>query len=164
VAFRRLIANDGRFKPHRVADPVEEVALLQYTGAPRPAQGLHADPRQPDHRGQMFALTGTGQNALLEDARSAAWWCGRCSTLYALTAVMLRANLHGDARCAASALRAEGRWSRTWREADHRVPGLRPCYRHRELSRDRNYDLPVAEVCGSGGAPLPVEIRSGSSR
>src|SRR3546814_6517757 len=32
IRFSDLIANDGRYTPHPVKDPAEEVAILQYTG------------------------------------------------------------------------------------------------------------------------------------
>src|SRR3546814_6146457 len=32
IRFSDLIANDGRYTPHPVKDPAEEVAILQFTG------------------------------------------------------------------------------------------------------------------------------------
>jgi len=149
-----------------VADPVEEVALLQYTGGttgqPKGAMLTHANLTTAV---QMFdAWTGTGQNALPRTARSAAWWCCRCSTSTPLTAVMLRSISTGCEMVLHPRFELKA-VSRTWRRSDHRVPRRADhVHRHRELSRDRNLRPPVAEVLPAPAARrCRWRSRSGSS-
>src|SRR3546814_11503007 len=70
IRFSDLIANDGRYTPHPVKDPAEEVAILQYTGGttgqPKGAMLTHGNITATV---QMYASWTEGAPLKLEDGQ-----------------------------------------------------------------------------------------------
>ena len=162
VSFRQLIANDGRVKAHRVVDPVEEVALLQYTGGttgqPKGAMLTHANLTTAV---QMFgAWTGSGQNALLEDGKERCLVVLPMFHIYALTAVMLRSITTGCEMVLHPRFELKAVIEDLAAKRISVFPGVPTMFtaivNYPDIGK---YDLTALKFCGSGGAPLPIEVQ-----
>jgi long-chain acyl-CoA synthetase len=161
VPFERLIANDGRYLAF-VADPQETVALLQYTGGttgtPKGAELTHA--------------------SLYVNAVQTARWFHTCKPgqerilgvlplfhIFAMTTVM-----NVGLRIAAELILLPRFEIRQLMRVIHKrrptvfpaVPTLFAAIARYE-DRER-YDLSSIDICTSGGAPLPAEIKESFER
>ena len=160
VRMAQLLNNDGRFVPHPVADPLDTVAVLQYTGGttglPKGAMLSH---------GNLVAATAQlretmqGEPPVLVDGAERILAVLPPFHIYALTVNMLFGILIGaevilqlrfDAAAALEAIAA------------HKVscfPGVPTMFTalvgHPDIER---YDLSSLKFCNSGGAPLPQEV------
>ena len=160
LSFAALLDNDGRFTPHPIGDPWDALAVLQYTG------GTTGEPK-----GSMLTHANLS-------AACAQYWESVCGTppvlvegaerilavlppfhIYALSVNMMlgiRAAaeliLHArfDAEAALKEISAKKVTS---------FPGVPTMFtallNHPDLAR---YDLSSLKFCGSGGAPLPLEV------
>src|SRR5690606_40836150 len=90
IRFTDLVANDGRYTPHPVKDPVEEVAIMQYTGGatgqPKGAMLTHGNITATV---QMYA-SWTSEELVLEDGRERVLMVLPMFHIYGLSAVLLR--------------------------------------------------------------------------
>jgi long-chain acyl-CoA synthetase len=159
--YRALIDNDGRVTAHAVKDPVEEVALLQYTGGttgqPKGAMLTHANLTTAV---QMFDAWTGGDKPLLTEGHERCLVVLPMFHIYALTAVMLR-NISGGTEMVLHPRFELHAVIKDLAEKKITVfPGVPTMFtaivNHPSIGQ---YDLRSLKFCGSGGAPLPVEIQ-----
>ncbi|HYD30925.1 MAG TPA: long-chain fatty acid--CoA ligase [Azospirillaceae bacterium] len=161
VPFRRLVANDGAFRPVKV-DPERDVAVLQYTGGttgvPKGAMLTHANLHANAVQAAMwFPGAQPGQERLLA-----------VLPFFHVFAMTVAMNL-GLRLGAELILLPRFDLDQVMRTIDAKRPSLFPAVptiytainTHKE--RDR-YDLSSIRYCISGGAPLPVEVKMAFER
>ena len=157
VSFAQLLANDGRFVPHPVADPKDAIAVLQYTGGttglPKGAMLTHANLTAAC--AQAWATV----DGILEEGNERILAVLPLFHMYALQVNMLFAM-----RCAAEIILhtrfdpdAVARDLTTKRIS--MLPGVPTMFtaliNHPGVDK---LDLTSLKYCGSGGAPLPLEV------
>jgi long-chain acyl-CoA synthetase len=157
ISFRDLLGNDGVYEQHVVNDPVDEVAVLQYTGGttgvPKGAMLTH---------GNICAaadMAGTWTKTLLKEGEETVLAVLPFFHVYAMTVVMIGAVGMGNRMIIHprfeldNVMRDIGKKKVT---AFSAVPTIFTAMaNHPEINK---YDLTSLKVCGSGAAPLPVEI------
>jgi long-chain acyl-CoA synthetase len=161
VNFRQLIANDGRYTPHPIKDPVEEVALLQYTGGttgqPKGAMLTHANLTTAV---QMFDAWTRGDKPLLTEGQERCLVVLPMFHIYALTAVMLRNIAGGCEMVLHPRFELNAVIEDLAKKKITVFPGVPTMFtaivNHPNIGQ---YDLRSLKFCGSGGAPLPVEVQ-----
>ncbi|WP_041786853.1 long-chain-fatty-acid--CoA ligase [Rhodospirillum centenum] len=157
VRFRELTANDGRFTPVAI-DPVEDVAVLQYTGGttgvPKGAMLTHAN---------IYANTVQAALWFPEAVDGAERMLGVLPLfhVFAMTCVMNLTIYKGGE----IVLLPRFDLDQVLETIDRKKPTLFPAvptiytainnHKHRE-----KYDLSSIKLCNSGGAPLPVEVKA----
>ena len=160
VAFAALLDNDGSFTPHAIADPRETIAVLQYTGgttgAPKGAMLTH---------GNLWAAcrqyweTVDGTPPVLVEGQERILAVLPPFHIYALSVNMLL-----GIRCAAEVvLHARFDPETVLKEIAAKkissFPGVPTMFAallaHPEVGK---FDLHSLKYCGSGGAPLPLEL------
>ena len=160
--FSDLLDNDGRYTPHPVADPVEEVALLQYTGGttglPKGAMLTHANITVAV---QILALwTGAGDEPFLKDGEERTLVVLPMFHIYGLSAVMLRAFGSGSLMVLHPRFELEAVLKDVEKKKITVLPGVPTMFAAINGALDSGkYDLSTLKFCGSGGAPLPVETK-----
>lgn len=156
LLYRNLTDNDGNPAPVDI-DPVEDVALLQYTGG----------------------TTGTPKGAMLTHANitanvhQCALWFHDCRPgeekmlgvlpffhVFAMTAVMNLSVLNGFEIVALPRFDLDQTLKLIHKKKPHIFPAVPAIYNainnHAKLDQ---YDLTSLRYCVSGGAPLPVEVK-----
>ena len=160
VAFARLLDNDGAYRPYRIEDPAQAIAVLQYTGGttglPKGAMLTHANLTAAC--AQLCAVTG-GEPKVLEEGRERVLAVLPLFHIYALTVNML----FGIRMGAELILHMKFELETVVRDlAAKKVtvfPGVPTMYTAIvNYSGIADYDLGSLKFCGSGGAPLPVEV------
>jgi len=161
VPFKKLVKAEGKYTPHPVADPAAEVALLQYTGGttgvPKAAMLTHANLTSAL---QMFdAWVGGGDRPLLEEGKERTLVVLPLFHIYALTAVFLRCFSTGSEMVLHPRFELEAVLKDLARKKITVFPGVPTMFaainNHPNV---RNFDLKSLKYCGSGGAPLPVDV------
>ncbi len=161
VRFRDLIAGDGAWEPvsHGALD--EELAVLQYTGGttgvPKGAMLSHVN---------LMAATGLlrqwagGERRVLEDGQETILAVLPLFHIYALTIVLLMGTAGGATIVLHPRFDAGAAIRDLARKRPTVFPGVPTMYtailRHPQA---RKVDLTSLKYCGSGGAPLPGELR-----
>lgn len=162
VAFSRLLDNDGAYREHPVGDPATTLAVLQYTGGttgtPKGAMLTHANLTVGC---EQMALPNVGDPPVLLDGEERFLGVLPLFHIYALVVNMLFSLRIGaelilhvkfDAAAAARDI------------AQKRItllPGVPTMYSALlNLPEIGKYDLSSLKVCGSGGAPLPVQLNT----
>jgi long-chain acyl-CoA synthetase len=161
LAFASLLDNDGRYQIHALGDLRDALAVIQYTGGttgtPKGAMLSHANLSAACAQ-YTATSSGAGPNSL-EPGKERILCVLPLFHIYALSAVLIMALRIGaevilhprfDAAAVAKDL------------ADKKVtifPGV-PTMHVALLSLPDigKYDLSSLKFCGSGGAPLPVEV------
>ncbi|HEY0847561.1 MAG TPA: long-chain fatty acid--CoA ligase [Noviherbaspirillum sp.] len=160
VRFAALLDNDGVFQPHPIADPRESIAVLQYTGGttglPKGAMLTHAN--LSTACSQLYAVT-SGDPRVLEEGQERVLAVLPLFHIYALTVNML----FGVRMGAELILHTKFDVEAVVRDlAAKRVtvfPGVPTMYTAIvNYPGIADYDLGSLKFCGSGGAPLPVEV------
>jgi len=161
VPFADLIANDGRYARHPIGDPNRALAVLQYTGGttgePKGAMLTHGN--LSSACSQVWTIV-DGTPRLLEPGLERMLIVLPLFHIYALTACMLFGVLIG----AHLVLHLRFDLDAVLREiSDKRVsvfPGVPTMFtamlQHPDLAK---FDLRSLKHCGSGGAPLPLEVQ-----
>ena len=157
VAFAALLDNDGRFDEHPIADPTQTVAVLQYTGGttglPKGAMLTH---------GNLVAACAQyweSAGGVLKEGEERGLSVLPPFHIYALTVNML----FGVRAAAEMILHARFDVEAVLRDLSTKkvtiFPGVPTMFT--ALVNDpriASYDLGALRQCGSGGAPLPLEV------
>lgn len=161
VPFKKLVKTEGKYTPHPVADPSAEVALLQYTGGttgvPKAAMLTHGNLASAL---QMFDgwITG-GDKPLLEEGKERTLVVLPLFHIYALTAVFLRCFRTGSTMILHPRFELEAVMKDLAKKKVTVFPGVPTMFaainNHPNV---KDYDLKSLKYCGSGGAPLPVDV------
>jgi long-chain acyl-CoA synthetase len=157
ITFKELLRNDGAFEPAKVADPDNDVAVLQYTGGttgvPKGAMLTHTNICSASE------MTNRWTGVLLNEASEVVLGVLPFFHVYAMTVVMLGSIANGAKIVIHprfdidNVLRDIGRKKVT---AFSAVPTIfNAIINHPDIAK---YDLTSLKVCGSGAAPLPVEV------
>ena len=157
IRFKDLLKNDGVYEQHVVQDPSDEVAVLQYTGGttgvPKGAMLTHANICA------AADMAGTWTRTFLKEGEETVLAVLPFFHVYAMTVVMLGSIASGTEIIihprfdVDDVMRDIGRKKVT---AFSAVPTIfNAIINHPDLGK---YDLTSLKVCGSGAAPLPVEV------
>ena len=157
VSFAQLLANDGRYAPHPIADPKDAIAVLQYTGGttglPKGAMLTHANLTAAC--AQAWATV----DGILEEGNERILAVLPLFHMYALQVNMLFAM-----RCGAEIiLHTRFDLDAVTRDLTTKkismLPGVPTMFtaliNHPGVD---TLDLTALKYCGSGGAPLPLEV------
>jgi len=161
VAWRKLLDNDGRFSPVPVTDPKEEVAVLQYTGGttgvPKGAMLTHANLVAAQHQAKVWT---EGDPPVLEEGKEKVLAVLPLFHIYALTIIMLSGIRGGSEIILHPRFDLKAVLSDIDRKKPTIFPGVPTMYMAIITAPDvAKYNLSSLKYCGSGGAPLPVEIQ-----
>ena len=157
IRFKDLLNNDGVYEQHVVKDPAEEVAVLQYTGGttgvPKGAMLTH------ENITASSEMAGTWTTIFLKEGEETVLAVLPFFHVYAMTVVMIGAVGMGSRMIIHprfeldDVMRDIGKKKVT---AFSAVPTIfTAMINHPEIGK---YDLSSLKVCGSGAAPLPVEV------
>jgi long-chain acyl-CoA synthetase len=161
VRFKQLIGNDGRYQATTVADPAEEVAVLQYTGGttglPKGAMLTH---RNLVAATDQFQNWSNSEPPLVEEGVERTLTVLPLFHIYALTVILL----NGIAGGAELILHPRFELNDVMRDLGRKrptvFPGVPTMYTailgHPNIDQT---DLTSLKVCNSGGAPLPPELQ-----
>jgi len=160
VAFADLLANDGRYVRHPVADPRETIAVLQYTGGttglPKGAMLTHGNLSAAC---AQYWESVTGEPPVLVEGQERILAVLPPFHIYALSVNMLL-----GIRCAAELILhtrfdPEAALKEIASKKVTSFPGVPTMFTavlaHPDIGK---YDLRSLKYCGSGGAPLPLEV------
>jgi long-chain acyl-CoA synthetase len=160
VRFKKLIANDGKFKPVEVKDPTDTLAVLQYTGGttglPKGAMLTHGNLTAAT---SMYVVSNTGENPTLEEGKERILAVLPLFHIYALQINMLLAMRFG----AEIVLHPRFELDAVIKDLGAKKPTMFPGV-PTMFTAIINYpgiqdiDLSSLKFCASGGAPLPVEV------
>ena len=161
VRFKSLLANDGRSEAHRVADPREEVCVLQYTGGttgePKGAMLTHYNLMAAV--AQLRAFFAAGDQPLVSD-HERVMGVLPLFHIYALTVVMLLSVAGGSSVILHPRFELDNVLRDLHKKRPTMLPGVPTMYtailNHPQL---KQYDLSSLKFCNSGGAPLPPEVQ-----
>jgi long-chain acyl-CoA synthetase len=166
LSFADLLRNDGNFTAYPVGDVRDAIAVLQYTGGttglPKGAMLTHAN--LTTACSQIKAVV-SGEPKVLEEGRERVLAVLPLFHIYALTVNML----FGIQMGAEIILHTRFEVEKVIRDlADKKVtvfPGVPTMYtaiiNYPDIGK---YDLSSLKFCGSGGAPLPVEVNQSFQR
>ncbi|WP_119421309.1 long-chain-fatty-acid--CoA ligase [Desertibaculum subflavum] len=161
VAFKDLLKTAGKPREYPVKDPKTEVALLQYTGGttgvPKAAMLTHANLTCAL---QMFdAWTAGGNKPLLEEGKERCLVVLPLFHIYALTAVFLRSFSTGAEMVLHPRFELKAVMQDLAKKKITVFPGVPTMFAAINAAPDvGSYDLRSLKYCGSGGAPLPVDV------
>jgi long-chain acyl-CoA synthetase len=160
VRFAALLDNDGRYQEHPIADPREQIACLQYTGGttglPKGAMLTHANLSAAC---QQYWATVDSIPPVLVEGEERVLAVLPPFHIYALSVNMMlgiraAAELILHARFDAEAVLKEISAKKVTS-----FPGVPTMFTallsHPDVAK---YDLSSLKYCGSGGAPLPLEV------
>ncbi len=160
VSFASLLDNDGCYQRHDIGDPVQALAVLQYTGGttglPKGAMLTHGNLSAAN---QQYWLTCTQGGADLRDGQEVFLAVLPPFHIYALSVNMLLGVRLG----ALQILHTRFDPAAILKDlADKKVtvfPGVPTMYTAlNHFPGVEQFDLRSLKFCGSGGAPLPVEV------
>lgn len=161
LSFSDLLANDGQYQSHPLpADLHEAIAVLQYTGGttglPKGAMLTHAN--LTSACSQIMAVV-NGEPRLLEEGREKVLAVLPLFHIYALTVNMLFGLRLGAEIVLHTRFDADAVLKDLAAKKITVFPGVPTMYtailNHPDIG---SYDLSSLKFCGSGGAPLPVEV------
>jgi long-chain acyl-CoA synthetase len=160
ISFAQLLHNDGSFQAYPVADPTETIAVLQYTGGttglPKGAMLTHANLTSTC---QQYRATTVGSPPVLAEGRERFLAVLPPFHIYALSVNVLFAILQGaeiiqhvrfDPKAALEDI--SGKAVSVFCGVPTMFTAL---INHPETPRQ---SLRTLKYCGSGGAPLPLEV------
>ncbi|MDO9357120.1 MAG: AMP-binding protein, partial [Solirubrobacteraceae bacterium] len=161
LSFASLLENDGAFEPHAIADPVEAIAVLQYTGGttglPKGAMLTHANLSAAVS--QAWETTNGGTPPVLLEGQERVLAVLPPFHIYALTANVLF-GLRGAAEVILHArFDIEAVLNEIVENQVTAFCGV-PTMFSAVINRPgvETLDLRSLKYCGSGGAPLPLEV------
>ncbi|MBN9529588.1 MAG: long-chain fatty acid--CoA ligase [Alphaproteobacteria bacterium] len=161
VRFKDLLANDGQLTVHKVADPSEEVAVLQYTGGttgvPKAAMLTHANLTVT---AQMYEAWTSGASSQLESGKERLLLVLPLFHIYALSAAFLRALDAGWHIILHPRFELKAVLDDLVKYEVSVFPGVPTMYAAIIAAPNiTEYKLNHLKFCASGGAPLPVEVQ-----
>ncbi|HZW19914.1 long-chain fatty acid--CoA ligase [Noviherbaspirillum sp.] len=160
IRFSQLLDNDGMYQPQPLEKLEDALAVLQYTGGttglPKGAMLTHAN--LSTAVSQLRAVTG-GENRVLDEGRERVLAVLPLFHIYALTVNML----FGVGMGAELVLHTRFDTETVVRDLAAKkitvFPGVPTMYTAIiNYPGIENHDLASLKFCGSGGAPLPVEV------
>ncbi|WP_083901619.1 long-chain fatty acid--CoA ligase [Azospirillum sp. B4] len=155
LSFRRLIANDGRYRPVTI-DPVEDVAVLQYTGGttgvPKGAMLTHANLTANTVQSALWFYQGRpGQERMLGVLP--------LFHVFAMTGVMNLSIYLGAEMILLPRFEIEQVLDTIDKKKPTQFPAVPTIYTAINNYKDRaKYDLSSLAFSISGGAPLPLDV------
>ncbi|MDQ2872680.1 MAG: long-chain fatty acid--CoA ligase [Candidatus Eremiobacteraeota bacterium] len=161
VSFSSLLDNDGRYRRYEIGDPAQTIAVIQYTGGttglPKGAMLTHANLTAAANQ---YKETTKIDPPLLLEGTERTLLVLPLFHIYSLTSVMLLSIKFGSeiiihSRFDAAAIAKD--------IGDKKVTiffGVPTMYTALiSLPDIKQYDLSSLKYCGSGGAPLPLEVQ-----
>ncbi|MGE5649970.1 MAG: long-chain-fatty-acid--CoA ligase [Bacillota bacterium] len=166
LRFAQLLDNDGVYQPYPIADLDEAIAVLQYTGGttglPKGAMLTHANLTTAC---SQFHATVSGEPRVLEEGRERVLAVLPLFHIYALTVNMLFGIRMGAELVLHTRFELEAVVKDLAAKKITIFPGVPTMYtaiiNHPGIA---DYDLSSLKFCGSGGAPLPVEVNQSFQR
>ena len=161
LAFSGLLDNDGQYRRHVLPDDLHDaIAVLQYTGGttglPKGAMLTHANLSAACS--QIMAVV-SGEPRILEEGREKVLAVLPLFHIYALTVNMLFGLRMGAEIVLHTRFDADAVLKDLAAKQITVFPGVPTMYtailNHPDVDK---YDLKALKFCGSGGAPLPVEV------
>jgi long-chain acyl-CoA synthetase len=161
VPFVSLLDNDGAYTPHPIEDPAETIAVLQYTGGTTgPPKGAMLTHGNLTAAGSQYIETTKGEPPVLTPGQERCLLVLPLFHIYALTSCMLLCIRLGaemvlhprfDLEAVVKEIAAKNitifMGVPTMFTAMLMYPGI------------ADIDLSSLKFCGSGGAPLPLEVQ-----
>lgn len=161
VPFVSLLDNDGAYTPHPIEDPAETIAVLQYTGGTTgPPKGAMLTHGNLTAAGSQYIETTKGEPPVLTPGQERCLLVLPLFHIYALTSCMLLCVRLGaemvlhprfDLEAVVKEIAAKNitifMGVPTMFTAMLMYPGI------------ADIDLSSLKFCGSGGAPLPLEVQ-----
>jgi long-chain acyl-CoA synthetase len=161
IPFVSLLDNDGAYTPHPIEDPAETIAVLQYTGGTTgPPKGAMLTHGNLTAAGSQYIETTKGEPPVLTPGQERCLLVLPLFHIYALTSCMLlcvrlgaemvlhpRFDLEAVVKEIAAKKITIFMGVPTMFTAMLMYPGL------------ADIDLSSLKFCGSGGAPLPLEVQ-----
>ena len=162
VAFETLLSNDGRYEPHPVEDPEQALAVLQYTGGttglPKGAMLTHANLSAAN---AQYWWTCTQGGADLREGQERVLAVLPPFHIYALSVNMLLGIRLGAAQILHIRFEPEAILKDLSAQKVTIFPGVPTMYTAlNNFPGVERYDLRALKFCGSGGAPLPLEVHA----
>lgn len=166
ISFAQLLDNDGAFQPYPVADLNEAIAVLQYTGGttglPKGAMLTHAN--LTTACSQFYAVV-SGDPKVLEEGRERVLAVLPLFHIYALTVNMLFGIRMGAELVLHTRFEVDAVVKDLAAKKITIFPGVPTMYSAIiNYPGIGEYDLSSLKFCGSGGAPLPVEVNQSFQR
>ena len=160
VAFAALLDNDGAYTPHDIGDPATALAVLQYTGGttglPKGAMLTHGNLTAAN---EQYWLTNTYGGAELKEGQERFLAVLPPFHIYALSVNMLLGVRLGATNILHTRFEVEPVLKDLAAKKVTVFCGVPTMYtainNHPGVEA---YDLQSLRFCGSGGAPLPVEV------
>ena len=160
VTFASLLDNDGVYTPHDIGDPATALAVLQYTGGttglPKGAMLTHGNLSAAN---QQYWLTNTYGGAELKEGQERFLAVLPPFHIYALSVNMLLGVRLGATNILHTRFEVEPVLKDLAAKKVTVFCGVPTMYtalnNHPGV---KTYDLRALRFCGSGGAPLPVEV------
>ena len=156
MAFSRLIANDGACEPATI-DPLNDVALIQYTG------GTTGTPKGAMLTHQNLTANARQVNVIDPDPDCEDRILGVLPLfhVFANTCVLNRTVLRGGEIVMLPRFDAAQALAAIARTRPRALPGVPTMYQalldHRKIGET---DLSSLDICISGGAPMPAEVKA----
>ena len=160
VAFANLIDNDGAYTRHDIGDPRDALAVLQYTGGttglPKGAMLTHGNLSAAN---QQYWLTSTQGGANLQEGAERFLCVLPPFHIYALSVNMLLGVRLGATQILHTRFEPELILKDLAAKKVTVFPGVPTMYTAiNHFPGVEQFDLRALKFCGSGGAPLPVEV------
>jgi len=160
VSFAALLDNDGDYVAHPVADPREQVAVLQYTGGttglPKGAMLTHGNLTGAC---AQYTESVQGTPRVLDEGRERILAVLPPFHIYALSVNMMLGIRLGAELILHPRFDAEAALKDISSKKVTSFPGVPTMFTallaHPDIGK---YDLSSLKYCGSGGAPLPLEV------
>jgi long-chain acyl-CoA synthetase len=160
VSFAALLDNDGQHVEHPVADPREQIAVLQYTGGttglPKGAMLTHGNLSAAC---AQYTESVQGKPRVLEEGNERILAVLPPFHIYALSVNMLLGIRLGAELILHPRFDAEAALKDISSKKVTSFPGVPTMFTallgHPDIAK---YDLSSLKYCGSGGAPLPLEV------
>lgn len=161
LTFKQLLANDGKIEASPVANPAEQVAVLQYTGGttglPKGAMLTH---KNLIAACQQFRRMQEGEDGVLIDGQEKVLAVLPLFHIYALSVIMN----FGIAGGYEIILHPKFELNDVMKDLNKKKPSVFPgvptmymaIASHPDI---KDYDLSSLKFCASGGAPLPLEVQ-----
>jgi long-chain acyl-CoA synthetase len=160
VSFASLLDNDGRYQAHDIGDPTEALAVLQYTGGttglPKGAMLTHGNLTAAN---QQYWLTCRYGGANLQEGAERFLCVLPPFHIYALSVNMLFGVRLGATQILHTRFEPKPILEDLSAKKVTVFPGVPTMYTAlNNFPGVEQYDLRALKFCGSGGAPLPVEV------
>ena len=160
ISFAALLDNDGQYQPHDIGDPVQALAVLQYTGGttglPKGAMLTHGNLTAANHQ---FWLTSAKGGANLMEGEERFLAVLPPFHIYALSLNMLLGVRLGAMNILHTRFDVDAVLKDIAAKKVTVMPGVPTMFTALiNAPAAAAADLTSLRFCGSGGAPLPLEV------